>query len=77
MFVKDVARSAADEALVKGVIEIGHGLGRSVVAEGVEDAATLEKLSVLGCDVAQGFFLARPMPEDELEAWLTARAGTA
>jgi EAL domain-containing protein (putative c-di-GMP-specific phosphodiesterase class I) len=44
------------------------------VAEGVEDAATLGLLTQLGCDVAQGFVLARPMPVDDFLAWLTVRA---
>jgi EAL domain-containing protein (putative c-di-GMP-specific phosphodiesterase class I) len=43
-----------------------------VVAEGIETEAVLETLRDCGCDVAQGFFLARPMPADRLEAWLAA-----
>ena len=48
-----------DRLLVESAIEIGHTLGLTVVAEGVEDQATLRALELLGCDVAQGFYMAR------------------
>ncbi len=54
------------EALVQTAIELGHALGLRVVGEGVETAATHELLASLGCDFAQGFFLCRPKPADEL-----------
>jgi EAL domain-containing protein (putative c-di-GMP-specific phosphodiesterase class I) len=56
-------------------MELGHNLGLSVVAEGVEDETTLTALKTLGVDVAQGFHLARPMPEDLLHRWIADRAG--
>jgi EAL domain-containing protein (putative c-di-GMP-specific phosphodiesterase class I) len=58
--------SRKDEAIVRTTIELGHSLGLRVVAEGVEDSATCELLASFGCDLAQGFFLARPLPADEV-----------
>ena len=51
---------------------LGHNLGLQVVAEGVEDAATLAQLARLGCDAAQGYHLTRPIPAPELTDWLAA-----
>jgi EAL domain-containing protein (putative c-di-GMP-specific phosphodiesterase class I) len=51
------------------VIELGHNLGLTTVAEGVEDEQTWDRLSELGCDVAQGYHLCRPVPAAQLEAW--------
>jgi EAL domain-containing protein (putative c-di-GMP-specific phosphodiesterase class I) len=55
-----------DLELVRATIELGHAMGLRVVAEGIEDAATLDLLIELGCDVAQGYFISRPMPADIL-----------
>ena len=52
--------------LVRATIELGHALGLRVVAEGVEDATTLELLSDLGCDLAQGYFIGKPKPASQL-----------
>jgi EAL domain-containing protein (putative c-di-GMP-specific phosphodiesterase class I) len=57
-------------AVVHAIIDLGHGLGRRVVAEGIEDEATFHALGELGCDTAQGFWLARPLPVAELTALL-------
>jgi predicted signal transduction protein with EAL and GGDEF domain len=57
-------------AVVSAIIELGHGLGRQVVAEGIEDETTFQALRDLGCDTAQGFWLARPMPGPQLTALL-------
>ena len=54
--------------------ELGHALGMSVVAEGVETDAELEELRELGCDGAQGYLLSRPVTDREAEAMLTAAA---
>lgn len=50
--------------------EIGHNLGLRVVAEGVEDTISHEQLTHLGCNLAQGFYLGRPMPATDLPRWL-------
>jgi diguanylate cyclase (GGDEF)-like protein len=69
-FVESFQERAEDRAIVKAVIELARGLGMRCVAEGVETAATMRALVDLGCDVAQGHHLARPMSAAELEAWL-------
>ncbi|MGH8880842.1 MAG: EAL domain-containing protein, partial [Stackebrandtia sp.] len=58
-------------AIVRSIIELGRALGLHVVAEGVEDEPTWRKLVKLGCDTAQGWFHARPMPANELAGWLS------
>jgi diguanylate cyclase (GGDEF)-like protein len=57
---------ARDLELVRATIELGHALGLRIVAEGIEDSATLQLLSDLGCDVAQGYFIGKPRAADEL-----------
>jgi diguanylate cyclase (GGDEF)-like protein len=59
-FVMGMATDESDAAIVQSTIELAHNLGLGVVAEGVEDAETLEALAQFGCDVAQGYFIARP-----------------
>lgn len=56
-----------DMKLVRATIELGHALGLLVVAEGIETLATLELLSLLGCDRAQGYFTGRPVPAQDFE----------
>jgi EAL domain-containing protein (putative c-di-GMP-specific phosphodiesterase class I) len=56
--------------IVRSTIDLGHNLGLKVVAEGVEDAAGLQRLKDLGCDQAQGYFVSRPLPADDLALWL-------
>ncbi len=72
-FVHDLARSDADATIVRSIIDLGHNLGLSVVAEGVEDAASQSILSELGCDLVQGYHVSRPLPGSALEAWLRQR----
>ena len=57
-------------AIVRHTVALAHELGLSLVAEGVEDAATAAVLAELGCDVAQGYAVARPMPVGEFLGWL-------
>ncbi len=71
-FVKEMIRDKGDEAIVRSTIELARNLGRTVTAEGVEDQATLQRLESLGCHAVQGFFLARPLPAPQCEAWLLA-----
>ena len=65
-FVLNMTGDADDAAIVRSTIELAHNLGLQLVAEGVENQRTLELLTTLGCDLAQGYHLARPMPADEL-----------
>ncbi|MCX4386226.1 EAL domain-containing protein [Micromonospora peucetia] len=69
-FVLGMAEDADDAAIVKSTIELAKALGLRVVAEGVEDERTWRMLYAAGCDAAQGWFYARPMPADELAGWL-------
>ncbi len=65
------------EILVRAAVDLAHNLGLSVVAEGVEDAETQRQLAGLGCDVVQGYHIARPMPADELAPWSGHEPGAA
>ena len=70
-FFVDDATSSADSALiVKSIIDLAHGLGLTVTAEGVETEAQLALLRDLGCDVAQGYFVARPLEPHKLKSWI-------
>jgi diguanylate cyclase (GGDEF)-like protein len=64
--LSDPAGAHTAEALIRSIIGLGESLRLNVVAEGVEDAATLVKLQQFGCDVAQGYFIGRPAPADQL-----------
>ncbi len=69
-FVRDALRSSESRLIVKAVIDLAHGLGLTATAEGVEDEETLALLAGMGCDAAQGFFVARPMEGSDLAPWL-------
>jgi diguanylate cyclase len=69
-FIMDMDSDHDDAALVRGAIDLGHNLGLTVVAEGVEGAAHVAALHRLGCDVAQGYHYARPMPPNHVADWL-------
>jgi diguanylate cyclase (GGDEF)-like protein len=71
-FVKEMVTDKGDEAIVRSTIELARSLGRFVIAEGVENKATLHRLAALGCHAAQGYYLAKPLPPQECEMWLTA-----
>src|SRR5262249_49555883 len=65
-FVRELCADAEDRAIVRSTIGLGHELGLSVVAEGVEDVATWELLHDLGCDIGQGYYVGRPVSADEV-----------
>ncbi|NYJ05113.1 putative bifunctional diguanylate cyclase/phosphodiesterase [Petropleomorpha daqingensis] len=65
-FVMGMTDTQQDAVLVRTAIDLGHNLGLTVVAEGVEGAEHVAALQDLGCDIAQGFHFARPMPSDEI-----------
>src|SRR5690606_11698527 len=69
-FVHDVTTSSAAGALTRSVLNIATSLGMTVVAEGVETADQAQWLRQHGCPVLQGYLFARPMPPQELPAWL-------
>ena len=72
-FVTGMHRRHEDLAIVRSMIDLGHNLGLQVVAEGLEHQADLEVLRRLGCDLAQGYLLSRPLTGTDLLRWLDAR----
>jgi EAL domain-containing protein (putative c-di-GMP-specific phosphodiesterase class I) len=69
-FIQDAVKDQEARLIVKSVIDLAHGMGLTATAEGVEDAATLRLLGELGCDYAQGFYVARPLQPHELLPWV-------
>ena len=72
-FVGTMVTDGSDLTIVRSIIDLSHNLGLDVVAEGVEDAQTLAQLAEMGCDRAQGYYLSRPVPSEELLVWLSER----
>ena len=62
--------TSGSATLISAVVRLAHDLGMRVVAEGVESEEVAQRLLLLGCDAAQGYYLARPLPAEDLEAWL-------
>ena len=74
-FVRQIAVDGRDASIVRTIVEPAHNLGLQTVAEGVEDRRTLDELTALGCDMAQGYVLSRPVPAEQLDRWFeTTRA---
>ena len=69
-FVIGMIDDESSATIVRATVELGHGLGYAVVAEGVENAETRQRLTALGCDAIQGFLVARPMPADQTAEWI-------
>jgi len=69
-FVREMATDETDRAIVASTVALGHALGLRVVAEGIEDQATWEMLGGMGCDVAQGYYMSRPLPATDLQRWV-------
>jgi diguanylate cyclase len=72
-FIEGLPSSERQQHIVKSIVVLAKGLGLATVAEGVEDEATWKLLAELGCDVAQGFLIARPMPITDLTKWMDVR----
>jgi len=68
-FVMAITRSAESRSVVRSIVDLGHSLGMHATAEGVEDAQVLAYLQEVGCDLAQGYYFARPMPGPEAARW--------
>jgi EAL domain-containing protein (putative c-di-GMP-specific phosphodiesterase class I) len=69
-FVMNMPSSENDQQIVRSTVDLGRNLGLKVVAEGVETKDIWRDLATLGCDVAQGYYLTRPIPPEELVTWL-------
>jgi diguanylate cyclase (GGDEF)-like protein len=74
-FVLAMGEDAGNATIVQSTIDLGHNLGLKVVAEGVENVESFNKLALLGCDYAQGYFLSRPLSPEKATVWLETFAG--
>jgi EAL domain-containing protein (putative c-di-GMP-specific phosphodiesterase class I) len=68
-FVTDMTRNEDAATIVRSTIDLAHNLDLSVIAEGVEDQPTFDRLAALGCDMAQGYCISRPIPVEEFRHW--------
>ena len=73
-FVRDSGSDARNAGICQTIIDLAHNFGALAVAEGLENAADLQAVQRMGCDIGQGFFLARPMPKASFIALLERRA---
>lgn len=73
-FVAQMVKDESDAAIVSSSIELAHHLGLEAIADGVDDEAVLNRLRARGCNAAQGLYLSRPLPADELMQWLRKSA---
>lgn len=72
-FIAGIGEEARAEAIIRGLIGLGRGLGVETVAEGIETQAQLDFVRAAECDVAQGYFIGRPMPVADIPAWFARR----
>ena len=70
VFIKDLDEGASGLPIVRVALDLAHSLGLRAVAEGIESEATLSMLADLGCDIGQGYGICRPMPAEQIVAWL-------
>jgi diguanylate cyclase (GGDEF)-like protein/PAS domain S-box-containing protein len=70
-FVTNMNSLPDNEVIVRSTIDLARNLGKQVVAEGVETAGVLQRLEELGCHLVQGYYVSKPLPIEELDAWLT------
>jgi diguanylate cyclase (GGDEF)-like protein len=75
-FVSPMLNDESDLIIVRSTINLGHDLGLRVIAEGVEDEETLRRLARLGCDLAQGYHMSRPLPADLFADWMAGVEGS-
>lgn len=69
-FINEMLHTDKDQAIAEAVIGLGHKLGLTVLAEGIESQAVLDRLKSLNCDEGQGYHLGRPMPPEQLNSWV-------
>lgn len=68
-FVLGMAANECDEAIVRSTVDLAHNLGLQVIAEGVENQESWQRLEGMGCDAAQGYYMCRPIPAADLTLW--------
>ncbi|GAA4880089.1 putative bifunctional diguanylate cyclase/phosphodiesterase [Actinomycetospora straminea] len=73
-FVRDLGRTAEDLSIVRSIVGLAHSFGLDLIAEGVETELAARTLLDMGCTTAQGYLFSRPLPPDQLLAWVTAPA---
>ncbi len=73
-FITNLAKDMTDQLIVRTTIELAHAMGQIVIAEGVEDEATLLLLQQMKCDLVQGYYFAKPLPVNEFTQWVQARS---
>ena len=73
LFIQNMRTIKGDQQIVRSVIDLAHNFELRVVAEGIEDEATYKDLKKMGCDLAQGYFLSRAIPANDLLPWLKTR----
>jgi diguanylate cyclase (GGDEF)-like protein len=71
-FVMNMERDIDDSKIVRSTIDLGHNMGLRVVAEGIESEAVWELLAAMGCDQGQGYFMSKPLPANQIAAWIAA-----
>ena len=69
-FVLSMENDADDTKIVRSTIDLGHNMGLRVVAEGVENLKVMQLLAELGCDQAQGYFMSKPIPVEQIHGWI-------
>jgi len=73
-FIATMAQDPSSALIVQSIVDLGHHLGLTTIAEGVETAADVEALRRYGCDAAQGYYLSRPIPAAALDQWRSTKA---
>jgi EAL domain-containing protein (putative c-di-GMP-specific phosphodiesterase class I) len=76
-FIRDLTTNPNDAAIIRAIMNLGHGLDLEIVAEGVETAEQLALLRAEGCDEVQGYYYARPMPAEDLIAFVSENSAQA
>ena len=67
-------KDSTSRKIVRKIVELSNDLGLTVIGEGVEDLHTANTLRAMGCGIVQGYWLSRPLPQDQLHAWLEEHA---
>jgi EAL domain-containing protein (putative c-di-GMP-specific phosphodiesterase class I) len=75
-FIRNMLEDKQDELIVESTIHLAHSLSLKVVAEGVENAALIDRLTRMGCDEAQGYHIGRPMALTQIDEWMASSVWT-